>query len=161
MDHTSNSQSLITRSTISIYIIQSNSLTMFQYCVLLMKDWSQLFGNLGQHSILMRELPSGLNESMEDPLIVAQRELFEETGYCSFSPFIFLGKFLPDTGRLDNTLWGFMCTNAFLSHNWVPEEDIDVELVSTTQLKYQIKSGSFASSIHISLVAKAMLLNLL
>lgn len=82
----------------------------------------------------LTELPAGKLEPGEDPLICAQRELAEETGYTA-ATWATLGSFYPSPGYLDEELHLFLATDLtpgvahpddgeWLSYTLAPFDDV-------------------------------------
>jgi 8-oxo-dGTP pyrophosphatase MutT (NUDIX family) len=107
------------------------------------------------------ELPGGIRDRSEEPMQTATRELYEETGYIADEPLITLGCLSTDTGRLENSLWGYYAEGVNFDKNWVGEDGIEVEMFTISQLKNAIINGEFNHSLHISLIAIAVIKGLI
>jgi ADP-ribose pyrophosphatase len=103
------------------------------------------------------ELPSGLLEKGENPQDCAVRELLEETGYKVGGRFHSLGCMAPDTGRLENRLWGFVALDVLPAPKgeWEPESFVETRTVTKAELKSLIVDGTFDHGIHLALFAVA------
>lgn len=102
------------------------------------------------------ELPGGLLDDDEAPETAAMRELFEETGLKPIESPILLGKLVPDTGRLENTLWGFAVkVTATSVAEWQSEPGIELLLVPLNELREWILNGNFDHALHIALIGLA------
>lgn len=102
------------------------------------------------------EFPSGHIEKEELPVISARRELKEEAG-CLVKKLIFLGKLIPDTGRIENYLWAFYAGNVTVkSLNGFKDRQIcEVCLMPIKRFGYMIRNGSFNHALDLSVVALA------
>jgi len=98
------------------------------------------------------EFPGGLVD--EDPEKSALQELEEEVGFTT-RKLIFLGEFLPDSGRLDNKMWIYFTDQAEPVENWHPEEGLERVLVDKTQLKDMVLSGQFNHALHLGVIGIA------
>lgn len=80
------------------------------------------------------ELPAGLVDKNQTPELSCKTELFEETGLTAKNIY-YLGKTIPDSGRLENYLHSFFVT-AFRDpkHNFVPEVDVEARFVTFNEL---------------------------
>lgn len=103
------------------------------------------------------ELPGGLHDTVGTPSETAVRELREETGLIAGAPPISLGNLMPDSGRLENRLWGFFINAASRDVDWSPEEGIATHFVSKRDLREMITSGEFDHALHIALIGLAIM----
>ncbi len=101
--------------------------------------------------------PAGLLHAGEDPLLGAQRELREETGYES-EHWEFLGRYVVDANRHCGTMHVFLAEQC--RPGAVPEENdaevIEVELYTRVQLLEALKAGAFGTVAGASAVALAL-----
>jgi ADP-ribose pyrophosphatase len=104
------------------------------------------------------ELPSGLLEPAEEPARAAERELWEETGLRAGARVTPLGSLAPDSGRLENRLWGFFADGAAAqpSADWRPEPELENLRVSRQELKQMILDGRFAHALHVAVIGLAL-----
>jgi len=107
------------------------------------------------------ELPGGIAESGENPAATAERELFEETGFRIVKPLVELGCFAPDTGRLENRLWGYLASDVEHDPNWQLESSVEPLHMSLCDFKHAVRDGSFNHALHKTLVAVALLRGLI
>jgi ADP-ribose pyrophosphatase len=104
------------------------------------------------------ELPGGLRENDDTPEATAERELVEETGLNLVSPLFLLGCLAPDTGRLENRLWGYFAqTEAEEINGWEPEPEVERLLVPRRELRDWILTGQFDHALHIALIGLAVM----
>jgi len=92
-----------------------------------------------------------------NPESIAISETFEETGHQVVEKPYFLGCLYPDTGRLENRLWGYFA-EVIANHDaaWAPEEDIDIVMVTRAELKEMINVGQFNHALHLALIGLAI-----
>ena len=78
------------------------------------------------------ECPAGMFEPEEtDPLVVAKRELLEETGYTS-DDWTYLGPTLESTSKLTNTMHLFLAKNAVPTASQHLDENEHVEVLKVS-----------------------------
>jgi 8-oxo-dGTP pyrophosphatase MutT (NUDIX family) len=94
------------------------------------------------------ELPAGLVDPGEDPIDCCRRELMEETGLTSLAVHP-LGNTFPCTGRLSNRIHSFFVETGRRAATFSPEPGLQVKLVSPAEIVRRIRSGTFASQLHI------------
>lgn len=104
------------------------------------------------------ELPGGLRETNDLPEATAVRELTEETGLKVSGAPLLLGSLAPDTGRLENKLWGFFAqTEQDVDEGWKPEPGVESLLVTRYELRDLVLDGRFDHALHIALVGLALM----
>jgi ADP-ribose pyrophosphatase len=113
---------------------------------------------LGQ---VVLSVPAGYMERGEAPLVAAQRELLEETGYAA-AEWKDLGSFVVDGNRYCNTMHLFLAKDA----KWVKPcqndetEEVQVELVSSRWMVEAIRKGKIHHLVTVSAVATALIVGL-
>lgn len=104
------------------------------------------------------ELPGGLRDGDESPEVCALRELYEETGLKVSDAPVALGRFAPDTGRLENHLWGYAVhVSGEAPSTWQPEQGVEPIWLTRAQLHQCLLSGEFDHALHIALIGMAQL----
>ena len=88
------------------------------------------------------ELPAGGIDAGESPLESAKRELFEETGYVS-DDWHALGAGQVALERFCPKIFSFVALGATKDPQHIPEEGVEVELLSPNELSRAAKSGEF------------------
>jgi ADP-ribose pyrophosphatase len=102
------------------------------------------------------ELPAGIIDQAETPAAVAERELFEETGFRVCGSVIPLGTLRPDTGRLQNQSWCFFAHAERVS-DWTPEPRVERVIHTRQSLRSAILDGTFDHALHIAVINLALL----
>ena len=95
------------------------------------------------------EIPGGLVERGELPLLAGQRECTEETGYYSDETADFIGSTLPNPAFLNNVCYSFVWRNVELKYtqNLDTHEEIVVFEKSMDEVKDLIKKGKINHSL--------------
>jgi 8-oxo-dGTP pyrophosphatase MutT (NUDIX family) len=104
------------------------------------------------------ELLGGLLVGDDTPAATTLLELFEETGLRPAGEPKLLGCLAPDTGRLENKLWGyFVAVEAAMAEGWTGELGTECLLVQQSELRNLISGGQLNHALHIALVGLAVL----
>ncbi|MBI3167366.1 MAG: NUDIX hydrolase [Chloroflexi bacterium] len=103
------------------------------------------------------ELPGGVVERGEDPLVGAGRELMEETGY-SARKIIEVGRIYPNPAIQHNTLFCYLATDVELTgeQHLDEAEDIEVHLVPLDDLIEMVRQGKFMHALHVAVLFQAL-----
>ncbi len=103
------------------------------------------------------ELPSGHIEKGETPVQAVIRELEEETS-CRAENVTLLGEMIPDTGRLENRLWGFYIDNLEFGEILSPDKNDGIEVcpVSYDDFIKMINDGKINHALDLSVIALAI-----
>jgi len=111
----------------------------------------------GVEEVLL-ELPGGVIEDGEDPLIGVQRELLEETGYTTDN-FLNVGSFYPNPANQTNTLHCFLALDVEKTEeqNLDDGEDIEVHLVPLDELIDMAKNNQFLHGLQLATLFRALL----
>jgi 8-oxo-dGTP pyrophosphatase MutT (NUDIX family) len=96
------------------------------------------------------EIPGGMIDPNEDPMVAAKRELEEETGYVS-DHWQFLGSINPNPAIMNNTLHMFVAKQCHISPNrkHFPDksEAITIHLENTENLEDLVKNRTIDSAL--------------
>ncbi len=101
------------------------------------------------------ELPSGLLETGEDPGACAVRELQEEAGFRPTAEPVFLGKVMPDVGRLENALWAYLAQGVEAIEGWSAEPGVERVLMSKSEFRDAVARGELTDAPHLGVLALA------
>ena len=101
------------------------------------------------------ELPAGLVDKDKTPEIACKDELFEETGLMARDIY-YLGKNIPDSGRLENYLHSFFVT-AYKNpaHKFIPEVNVEPKFVTLDELVQMAVRGQIVNH-HIATIFLAL-----
>lgn len=140
----------------------SDGRIMPKYFTVDFPDWVQVVAREGSGRIVMVdqyrysgqswfvEFPGGSTHPnrSEDPLLAAQRELAEETGYTS-EQWSYLGHHYPNPALLSNKCHVFFAENCKKTQEQKldPYEELDVVLLNPSELEDRLKGGGFAHSL--------------
>ena len=104
------------------------------------------------------ELPSGLLDPTEPPAEAAVREFWEETGLRAGPKVEPLGSLLPDSGRLENRIWGFFLPDVTPDEpaHWQPEPGLENLQVTRSELRALILDGQFDHALHVAVIGLAL-----
>jgi ADP-ribose pyrophosphatase len=110
----------------------------------------------GVRDVLL-EFPGGVVESDEDPMVGAERELLEETGYKA-SELIPIGKIYPNPALQTNTLYCFLALDAekVREQSLDAGEDIEVQLMPLDELIEIAKCGEFSHALMTAVLFQAL-----
>jgi len=103
------------------------------------------------------EIPGGIIEDGEDPMMGVKRELLEETGYTA-SEFIQVAKLYPNPALQTNSMYCFLALNAekVEVQSLDDGEDIEVHLVLLSDLIEMTKRGEFLHALMVATLFHAM-----
>lgn len=110
---------------------------------------------------LTLELPGGLLEPDEQPLVCAERELIEETGFRIDADLVHLGTFQPDTGRLENRQQVFFARRIRPVADWVPEDSVERFLIPFRDFPMLVRTGRMNHMLHLGAIGLAVMMGLL
>jgi len=143
-----------------------HSLSLYDYVSVVAVDENGLIPLVRQYRPALDrftiEFPGGLLDTSETPEYCARRELFEETGLTPKATMKSLPCLYPDTGRLENRLWGFFAeVKGQAEPSWCAEDGLKPIFVTQDQLQKMILDGEFNHASHIALFGLALLIGYL
>lgn len=97
------------------------------------------------------EFPAGALDEGEDPLLAAQRELLEETGYTAAS-WTLLGTCYPDPSKHSHAAHLFVARGArrVRAQRLDPSEEIGIRLMTPDAVLQRAENGSLLHGIHLA-----------
>lgn len=97
------------------------------------------------------ELPCGVIDEGETPLVAAQRELLEETGYTA-THWHSLGTMYANPARQTNTIHLFFATELSLEGEQQLDvsEDIEFDFLAIPEIQQKIETNEFSQALHIA-----------
>jgi ADP-ribose pyrophosphatase len=105
------------------------------------------------------EFPAGLIDKKISKKEIAKSEIIEETGLIPCSKFQLIGKIKTDTGRSQNYLYSYFVRTKFSKKIIKKEKNINLILVSFTELQKLIKLGKFDHALHLAVYSLASIKN--
>lgn len=146
----------------------ANGQEIDDFCVIEAPDWAAVLCITPEHQVVLVrqyrhgcaaesiELPAGSMEAGELPLVAAQRELLEETGYASDTWLPLLEASL-DPARTSARAHFYCALDARIvaTPRLDPSEDLETLLVSATELLEMIDTGRLLHGIHIAAILMA------
>ena len=131
-----------------------------EFYVLESVDWVNIVAVTDQEEIVLinqfrhgvsasvLEIPGGMIDEGEEPILSAERELLEETGYAA-EEFIELGCVHPNPALFDNRCYTFLAKSArkIKEPKFEGAEDIETILYSVSDIKKLIQSGEITHSL--------------
>ncbi len=108
------------------------------------------------------ELPGGMVEPGEDPLASGLRELEEETGFQPIGDSRLFCTLRPDTGRLENRIFGiFTRVGPEAQSGWKAEDGVEPSLLHVQDVIAMVHRGEFDQALHVALLMTALSMNLI
>ena len=101
------------------------------------------------------EFPAGTVDSGETPELAARRELREEAG-LEAERLVYLGCFLPDTGRLQVKSHAFFAQASAITAPTASEAGIETRLVTIAHLREMMRTMQFRHQLHLAVYAAAL-----
>jgi ADP-ribose pyrophosphatase len=102
------------------------------------------------------EIPAGIVDSGEDPVVTASRELLEETGLPTESIHL-LAMNKTDAGRLSNRVHSYFIQTGPQIPDFEPEAGIAIRLVTASELVQLIRAGEFDAQANLGTLLLAVL----
>ena len=140
-----------------------NGLVLDPFYVVHEKDWVHVFAANAENQVLVvrqyryaanvtcLELPGGVIDPGEEPLVAAKRELLEETGYSS-TEWELVGSMFANPARQTNRIHIFFARNATVAgrQQLDASEDIEYLLLPIRAIQKSIENGEFSQALHIA-----------
>ena len=140
-----------------------NGIVLDPFYVIHEKEWVHIFALDAKNQVLVvrqyryaanvtcLELPGGVIDPGEAPLVAAKRELLEETGYSS-KEWELVGRMFANPARQTNTVHIFIARNATATgqQDLDASEDIEYLLLPIQAIQKSIESGEFSQALHIA-----------
>lgn len=121
--------------------------------VLLVKQFRYLYGKE------IWEIPAGKLEKGEDPIVAAERELEEETGYVA-AELVRLLDLYPTPGYTDEVIHIYEAENCRLNRQKLDEgEFLDVKIIDLNEVLKMIESGEICDAKTVAAVYKYCIKN--
>jgi len=111
----------------------------------------------GVEKVLL-ELPGGIVEEGELPIVGVKRELLEETGYTTDN-IVEVGNFYPNPANQTNTMYTFLALDVekVAELNLDDGEEVEVHLMPLTELIEMTKQGEFMHALQVAALFRALL----
>jgi ADP-ribose pyrophosphatase len=140
-----------------------NGLVLDPFYVVHEKEWVHVFAVDAKNQVLVvrqyryaanatcLELPGGVIDPGEEPLVAAKRELLEETGYSS-TEWELVGSMFANPARQTNRVHIFLARNATVAgkQQLDASEDIEYLLLPIQAIQKSIENGQFSQALHIA-----------
>jgi ADP-ribose pyrophosphatase len=104
------------------------------------------------------ELPSGVVDPNEtDPLVTAQRELLEETGFES-TTIIPLSRLYPNPDKQTNTVHAFLALHSVCKQKQSLDESEQIEVVKVpiSEIRFMLKHNQIPQAMHVAALFHAL-----
>ena len=99
------------------------------------------------------EVPGGLVDDGEEPIVSASRELREETGFLS-DPLTKIGAVAPNPALFNNVCHTFLATNAVQKYDIAPDgtEELEMSLHTLSEINPMIETGKITHALTINAI---------